>query len=105
MRRITVHRARERFTALLREVERGQAFAIERNGTVVAHLVPARTPPFRALPPHTGALPTSELAPPDPGSTTDRVMGFDEGTVAVSPDFDAPLPAEVLDAFEVGEPE
>lgn len=55
MRKISVHRAREGFTRLLREVEDGGAFEIYRGTTAVARLVPVRTQHARTLLPDAGA--------------------------------------------------
>lgn len=104
MRRIAAHRARDRFTALLREVERGHAFAIERDGAVVAHLVPAHTPAFRALPPHAGAVSASEPRDATPNHETRRDLGCDRDHVTVPDDVDGPLTDQTLDAFEADDP-
>ena len=41
MREVPVTEARVQFFALIRAIERGESFAITRNGKPVAHLVPA----------------------------------------------------------------
>jgi prevent-host-death family protein len=73
----SVHEARARLSKLLAEVERGEEVVIARAGKPIAKLVGI------------GA------------SATVPTLGVDAGTFAVPDDFDAPLPAEVLDAFGI----
>jgi prevent-host-death family protein len=73
---VNVHEAKTHFSKLLARVERGQEVLISRAGKPVARLVP------------------HELPRPVP------VFGADRGKFKVPEDFDAPLPDEVLDAFE-----
>jgi prevent-host-death family protein len=75
---VNVHEAKTHFSKLLAKVERGGEVVIARAGKPVAKLVAIETPP---------AAPT---------------LGADAGTFVVPEDFDAPLPADVLDAFEGG---
>ena len=73
---VNVHDAKTHLSRLLARVEGGQEIVIARNGTPIARLVPAgRTRPK-------------------------RLLGADAGLIAVPDDFDAPLPDDVLDAFE-----
>lgn len=72
---VGVHEAKTHLSRLLERVEAGEEIAIARRGTVVARLVPASS----------GRVP---------------VLGLDEGQMVVPDDFDAPLPDEILDAFE-----
>jgi len=75
MREVGVHEAKTHLSKLLREVEAGTEVVILRGGKPVARLVPLRT---RAA----------------------RILGADRGVLVVPDDFDAPLPASVLDDFE-----
>ncbi len=74
MRKVNVQDAKTHLSRLLADVERGEDIAIARAGRVVARLVPANT-----------------------GS---RVLGGDLGRIRIADDFDAPLPADLLAAFE-----
>lgn len=73
---VNVHEAKTHFSKLLAKVERGHEVLIARAGKPVARLVP------------------HEVARPAP------VFGADRGKFAVPKDFDAPLPDDVLAAFE-----
>jgi prevent-host-death family protein len=72
---INVHEAKTHFSKLLDRVAKGEDIVIARAGTPVAKLVPLNPPSARPL-------------------------GADAGSVIVAPDFDAPLPDDVLDGFE-----
>lgn len=72
--RVGVHEAKTQLSRLLRLVDAGQEIEIMRNGAPVARLVPA-------------------------GSEGQRRFGTDRGRFAVPEDFDAPLPAAVLESF------
>ena len=76
MTEVNVHQAKTHLSQLLRQVEAGEEVVIARAGRPIARLVP---------------VVTGEL---------DRPLGFDAGLVRVSPDFDAPLPEDVLEDFE-----
>ena len=69
-----VHEAKTHLSRLLRLVDAGQEVEIMRNGAPVARLVPA-------------------------GSGGPRRFGTDRKRFVVPEDFDAPLPAAVLDSF------
>ncbi|MEO8693268.1 MAG: type II toxin-antitoxin system Phd/YefM family antitoxin [Acidimicrobiales bacterium] len=73
--RVGVHEAKTRFSELLRAVAAGQSVEILRNGEPVARLVPMTLP-------------------------ATRTFGADRGRFVVPDDFDAALPAELLEAFE-----
>jgi prevent-host-death family protein len=75
---VNVHQAKTNFSKLLAKVERGEEIVIARAGTPVARLVAIELP---------ATVPT---------------LGADEGAFEVPEDFDAPLPADLLDAFEGG---
>jgi antitoxin (DNA-binding transcriptional repressor) of toxin-antitoxin stability system len=61
---------------LLRRVQAGEEVIIARAGRPVARLVPYES------------------------RTADRVGGRYAGAIRISPDFDAPLPPDILSAFE-----
>lgn len=73
---VNVHEAKTRFSELLKRVEAGEEIVIARAGKPLAKLVPLR-----------------RVGEP-------RQPGGWEGRVWIAPDFDAPLPDELLDAFE-----
>ncbi len=72
---VGVHEAKTHLSRLLERVEQGEEIDITRRGHVVARLVPN---PAAGVP----------------------VLGLDEGTAHIADDFDAPLPDDLLDAFE-----
>jgi prevent-host-death family protein len=72
---VGVHEAKTNFSKLLRRVEAGEEITIVRGGEPVAVLVPS------------------------PARRT-REFGIDQGVFAVPDDFDAPLPEDVIRAFE-----
>ena len=73
---VNIHEAKTHLSRLLRRVAAGEEIVIAKAGKPMARLLPAEPPP----------------AP--------RVLGGWEGKVNVPDDFDAPLPDELLDAFE-----
>lgn len=73
---VNVHEAKTHLSELLKRVEGGEEIVIARAGQPVAKLVPLR----------------KRTDPREPGGW--------EGKVWIAPDFDAPLPDEILDAFE-----
>ena len=76
MKTVNVHEAKTHFSKLLRRVARGDEILIARAGKPIARLLPiARGRP----------------AP---------VLGADRGKFTVPEDFDAPLPEDVVAAFE-----
>jgi prevent-host-death family protein len=72
---VGVHEAKTNLSRLLELVSAGEDVVITRRGEEVARLVPA-----------------------DKGSG--RELGIDRGRYAVPGDFDAPLPDDVIAAFE-----
>lgn len=72
---VGVHEAKTHLSRLLRRVATGEEITIMRGKEPIAKLVP--------------------VAPRDR-----REFGVDEGVFSVPDDFDAPLPSELLDAFE-----
>ena len=73
---VSVYAAKTNLSKLLARVEEGGDVVITRSGRPVARLVPVR---------------------PDAGA---RVLGLDAGGGWIAPDFDAPLPDDVLEGFE-----
>lgn len=72
---VGVHEAKTHLSRLLERVADGEEIVITRRGEEVARLVPAH--PVRQ-----------------------RLLGVDRGRFVVPDDFDAPLPDEVVAAFE-----
>ena len=80
MKTVNVHEAKTHFSKLLRRVARGDEILIARAGKPVARLLP---------------IVQGRPAP---------VLGADRGNFTVPEDFDAPLPEDVVAAFEGGTP-
>lgn len=76
---VNVHQAKTHLSRLLERVEKGEQIVISRAGRPVAQLSPIQAPPRR------------------PGRL--------KGKLHLAADFDAPLPAELLAAFEGGSAE
>lgn len=72
---VGVHEAKTQLSQLLHLVAAGEEVTITRRGAVVARLVP-------------------------PASRGRRALGTHEGMYVVPDDFDAPLPDEILRAFQ-----
>ncbi|MCB1686656.1 MAG: type II toxin-antitoxin system Phd/YefM family antitoxin [Pseudomonadales bacterium] len=75
MTEVNIHEAKTQLSRLLRLVAAGEEVIIASAGRPVARLVPIEQPPR-------------------------RLLGLDEGLFEIAEDFDDPLPAEVLAAFE-----
>ena len=73
---VNIHEAKTHLSRLLPRVMAGEEIIIARAGKPVARLIPI------------GDRPATRV----PGSAT--------GKVVIAPDFDAPLPDEILEAFE-----
>lgn len=73
---VNMHEAKTHFSKLIARVEAGEEVVIARDGTPVARVVAFHRAPAR------------------------RVPGQDRGLFTVPDDFDAPLPAGLLDEFE-----
>lgn len=73
---VNVHEAKTNLSRLLQRVAAGEEVVIARAGVPVARLIPVR---------------------PEGGR---RTLGEDEGRGWVADDFDAPLSADLLEAFE-----
>jgi prevent-host-death family protein len=76
MTEVNVHQAKTHLSQLLHRVEAGEEVVIARAGKPIARLVAIES------------------------GSTDRPLGIDAGVVRVAPDFDAPLPEELLGDFE-----
>jgi prevent-host-death family protein len=72
---VGIHEAKTHLSRLLRRVAVGEEIVIARAGKPVARLVPV-------------------------GGRSPILLGRDEGLYEVPDDFDAPLPAEMLEDFE-----
>jgi len=70
-----VHEAKTHLSQLLERVAAGEEVIIAKSGVPVARLVPAT-------------------------AVLERPLGTEKGRVFVADDFDAPLPKDVLKAFE-----
>lgn len=75
MKTVNIHEAKTHFSRLIQRVRAGEEVVIAKAGTPVARLVPIE-----------GSGP--------------RMLGTDRGLFQVPPDFDAPLPDDVLEEFE-----
>ncbi|HET9767655.1 MAG TPA: type II toxin-antitoxin system Phd/YefM family antitoxin [Thermoanaerobaculia bacterium] len=73
---VNVHQAKTHLSALLKRVEGGEEIVIARSGQPIAKLVPLTSP------------------------EKTREPGAWKGQIWIAEDFDAPLPDEILDAFE-----
>jgi prevent-host-death family protein len=76
MKTVNIHEAKTQLSKLLRRVAAGEEIAIANRGVPVARLLPAggtRTP--------------------------HRQLGIESGRVRIADDFDAPLPASILQGF------
>jgi prevent-host-death family protein len=74
--KVNTHEAKTHLSRLLARVQAGEEIIIARAGTPIARLVPIES--------HVG----------------NRHPGTAMGRVEMTDDFDAPLPGELLDAFE-----
>jgi len=74
---VNVHEAKTHLSRLLARVARGEEVVIAKAGKPIARLVPVDRPARMA-----------------------DLLGLDEGEIWVAPDFDAPLPEEILASFE-----
>ena len=74
--KVNIHEAKTQLSRLLQRVAAGEEIVIANRGVPVARLVPVRQ------------------------AKAHRELGIESGRVTVADDFDAPLPAAVLAAFE-----
>ncbi len=73
---VNIHEAKTNLSKLLARVSIGDEVIIARSGKPIARLVPIS------------------------GKSRRRVPGSAAGKVIIAPDFDAPLPEDVLEGFE-----
>lgn len=73
---VNVHEAKTHLSRLLKRVAEGEEIVIANAGRPVARLLPYRPPQGK------------------------RVWGTEKGKIWIADDFNAPLPDELLDAFE-----
>jgi len=76
MKAVNTHEAKTQLSRLLRRVAAGEEITIANRGIPVARLVPVST------------------------TRPKRKLGMYGDTIKIADDFDAPLPDEILDAFE-----
>ena len=76
MRTINIHEAKTHLSRLVDEVSAGEELTIAKAGKPLARLVPIK--PAKRV----------------------RKPGFLKGKMRIANDFDAPLPSELIDAFE-----
>jgi prevent-host-death family protein len=77
MKRVSVAEAKAQLSSLLDEVEHGEAVTITRHNVPIAEITAVQRP-----------------------SGQPRPWGLAKGTFEVPDNFDAPLPDDILDAFE-----
>jgi prevent-host-death family protein len=77
---VNIHQAKTNLSRLLSRVELGEEIIIANRGIPIAKLVPFQI-----------------------SSNRRASLGIDRGRFTVPDDFDAPLPEEILAAFEGGE--
>ncbi|MBD2298874.1 type II toxin-antitoxin system Phd/YefM family antitoxin [Nostoc sp. FACHB-190] len=80
MESVNIHQAKTNLSRLLSRVELGEEIIISNRGIPIAKLVPFHNPSNRRA-----------------------SLGLDRGRFIVPFDFDAPLPEDILAAFEGGE--
>ncbi|MBG1270444.1 type II toxin-antitoxin system Phd/YefM family antitoxin [Nostoc sp. WHI] len=73
---INIQEAKVAFSELLNRVSRGEEITITQDGVAIARLVPVNQNPVK------------------------RIPGSAKGLITISPDFDAPLPDDILASFE-----
>ena len=78
MRTVNIHVAKTQLSRLVDQAAAGEEVIIARAGKPVARLMPLAAPP----------------------ASQRRVLGRLAGQISVPADFDAPLPDDILDAFE-----
>jgi prevent-host-death family protein len=76
MKTVNIHDAKTHLSKLIARARKGEEIVLAKAGKPVAKIVPFEAPPQR------------------------RVPGSARGQFTMSDDFDAPLPNEILDAFE-----
>jgi prevent-host-death family protein len=79
---VNIHTAKTTLSKLVAEAEQGETIFIARAGKTVAKLTAARS---------------RKSAKPKP--KVDRKSGFMKGQIWIGPDFDDPLPDDIMKAF------
>lgn len=77
MQKVNIHEAKTHLSRLLEQVSHGEEIIISKAGKPIAKLVPFTQPKAQL-----------------------RKLGLLKGKIWISDDFDAPLPDDILDAFE-----
>jgi prevent-host-death family protein len=77
MKQLNVYEAKTQLSALLDQVSKGASFIIAKSGKPIAR-----------------------LSPIEPRKRRKSRIGFMKGKIKFAPDFDAPLPDDVLKLFE-----
>lgn len=77
---VNIHEAKTSLSRLLARVAKGEEIVIAKAGKPLARLVPFERPRVMA-----------------------DVLDLYKGQIGIAPDFDAPLPADVLEDFEGGD--
>lgn len=73
---VNIHEAKTHLSKMLQRVAIGEEIIIAKAGKPIARIIPFEQKP------------------------TQRVPGSAQGKIWIAPDFNAPLPDEILDAFE-----
>ena len=73
---VNIHEAKTHLSKILQRVAIGEEIIIAKSGKPIARIVPFEQTPLQ------------------------RVPGSAKGKIWIAPDFNAPLPDEILDAFE-----
>jgi len=81
MKQLTVYEAKTRLSSLLDQMSKGATFIITKAGKPIARLSPIES-----------------------GKRHKFKFGIMKGRVKLAPDFDAPLPEEVIKSFESSTP-
>ena len=81
---VNIHQAKTHLSSLIAKVEAGEEVTIARAGKPVAKLVPLKRRPAR--------------------STRRNLAGAMKGKIWIGPDFDDPLPEDILAAFRGEKP-
>ena len=80
MKQLNVYEAKTQLSSLLDQVSRGESFIIAKAGKPIARLSPIKS-----------------------GKRNKFRFGTMKGKIKLAPDFDDPLPEEIIKSFEEGE--
>jgi len=78
---VNIHHAKTHLSSLIAEAEAGEKITIARSGKPAVRLVPVRRATKKAK------------------NIPDRKPGFMKGKIWIGPNFDDPLPEEIMKAF------